>query len=246
MVNMQAITEDDFLRGRLQILQMSCGHRSGHEAVLLAASVNAKAGDKVCELGSGCGVAALCVAKRLAGVEIMGVDSDGEALELARENANRNQLAVSFTQADILAPFTQSDLRRDYYDYVIANPPFYEVGTGSRTPDKKQAHEMPAPALAVWVKYACTLAHAQGQVIFIHRAEALADILAVMAPRLGDIRILPILPAPNKKTHRVIVAGRGNSRAPLQLLPPLTLQNQDGQASPQAEAILREAQALAL
>jgi tRNA1(Val) A37 N6-methylase TrmN6 len=86
---------------------------------------------------------------------------------------------------------------------------------------------------------------ARGHVSFIHRADALADLLAAMQPRLGALSILPIAPRQNAPANRVIVRGRRDSRAPLKILPAVYLQNPDGQASDLAEAILRDGCALA-
>jgi tRNA1(Val) A37 N6-methylase TrmN6 len=45
--------------------------------------------------------------------------------------------------------------------------------------------------------------------------------------------------------HRVLVQGRRDARAPLVLLPPIVLQNEAGDPSEQAEAVLRHGAALA-
>jgi hypothetical protein len=54
-------TLDGFLGGRLSIAQPRRGFRAGHDTVLLAASIPAPAGSHVLELGSGAGVASLCL-----------------------------------------------------------------------------------------------------------------------------------------------------------------------------------------
>ena len=52
-----ATTDDAFLGGRVQVLQPRKGFRAGLDAVMLAAAVPARAGDRVCELGAGVGTA---------------------------------------------------------------------------------------------------------------------------------------------------------------------------------------------
>jgi len=51
------LTEDAFLGGQLQVRQFKSGHRSGHDAVLLAAATAVHPGDRVVDLGAGAGVA---------------------------------------------------------------------------------------------------------------------------------------------------------------------------------------------
>jgi len=65
-------THGHLLGGSVQYAQPRHGFRSGIEPVLLAASVPAKAGDRVLEGGSGAGAALLCVAARVAGVDGVG------------------------------------------------------------------------------------------------------------------------------------------------------------------------------
>ena len=60
-------TLDGFLGGRLTIAQPKDGFRAGHDAVLLAAAVPARTGETILELGSGSGIASLCLAARVAG-----------------------------------------------------------------------------------------------------------------------------------------------------------------------------------
>jgi tRNA1(Val) A37 N6-methylase TrmN6 len=80
----------------------------------------------------------------------------------------------------------------------------------------------------------------------IHKADALAAILAAFDGRFGAIRVLPIHPRADAPAIRVIVACRKGSRAPLTLLPGLVL-HADGHAfTPQAARILREGAALTL
>src|ERR1700682_3551540 len=62
-------TEDAFLGGRLRLRQPKSGHRSGHDAMLLAAATSARSGDRVVDFGAGVGAAGLAVAKRGAGMQ---------------------------------------------------------------------------------------------------------------------------------------------------------------------------------
>jgi release factor glutamine methyltransferase len=88
--------------------------RAGHAASAL----------RIADVGAGSGCIALALAKELPEAEIYGTDVSSAALEIARANAVRHQLAerVSFCLADLLTGFEPESL-----DFVVSNPPY--VGT---------------------------------------------------------------------------------------------------------------------
>jgi tRNA1(Val) A37 N6-methylase TrmN6 len=72
----------------------------------------------------------------------------------------------------------------------------------------------------------------------------LADVLAAVDAHFGAIAVLPIYPRPNAAAIRILVRAMKGSRAPLALIPSLTLNDADGRPTAQAEAILRDGAAL--
>jgi 23S rRNA (cytosine1962-C5)-methyltransferase len=63
-------------------------------------------------------------AKRLGGAkEVIGVDLDAEPLELAKENANLNQVRIKFTQADAFAYIRDMLAGNRQFDVVVLDPP---------------------------------------------------------------------------------------------------------------------------
>ena len=81
-----ALTCDAFLGGRMHLYQPKNGYRAGVDPVLLAASINATAGQSVLELGCGAGAAGLCLAARVRGLTVSGVERQADSAELARRN----------------------------------------------------------------------------------------------------------------------------------------------------------------
>ena len=242
-------SEDGFLGGRLTLRQLRDGFRSGHDAVLLAAAAGPPRGGHIAELGSGAGVAALCVLARRKDVEVTGIEFDTELVSLAEQNAAHNELQARahFRQGDIGGAFADLHMVANSFDEVIANPPFHEPGTVPEIAHdgKARAHIGVEGTLDHWVKCACALTRAKGHVTFIHRADALDRLLTVMHRRLGDLHILPIQPKPNVPAGRVLVRGKRDAKAPVTLLPPLVLQDAQGRPSAAAEALLRHGEALA-
>ncbi len=242
---MSDITQDGFLGGKLLINQPAKGHRSGIDAVLLAASISATANMQIAELGCGVGVASLCLAARQSGISIIGYDIDAPSIALAQQNAKQNvkqnKLSdVQFVQQDIHAPFSKWTQTLPC-DQVFANPPFYAATQKPSPPNehKEKAHMAQPDTLAIWVKRGVSLLKANGCLTLIHVPEALPALLAEMTPRLGGIEVLPIMPFADAAAKRVLIRGWRDSRAPFQILPPLILHQADKSYQPQIESILR-------
>ena len=86
----RSLTEDGFLGGRVKILQPERGYRAGIDAVFLAATIPMEPGQTAFEAGYGVGVVSLCLAARVAGVHITGVEIASRYSMLAEENIRRN------------------------------------------------------------------------------------------------------------------------------------------------------------
>ena len=246
------LTDDGFLDGRLRLLQPAKGYRAGIDAVLLAASIPARAREHALEAGMGVGVASLCLASRVAELAISGIERQAELVKLARENASRNGMAervvphegdIGFSARDLAA----SGLAPGSFHHVFANPPFYDPAATSSPPDasKAESHLTMGSDLRDWVRFACLMVRPKGTVSFIHRADALGVLLSALEGPVGGIEIFPLWPSIGKAASRVIVRGQRDSRAPLILRAGLVLHGRDGRFSEQAENILRNGAPLA-
>ena len=236
-------TLDDFLGGRLKIEQPAKGHRSGSDAVLLAAAVPAKAGERIVELGAGVGVALLCLLARVEGAIGVGVEIDASAVDLATRNVERNGFgeAARFLVADIRQRL--GSLNPGSFDHVIANPPFFvaEAGTVSKQQSRARARTSSAEDLDLWTRRAADLLRHGGRLTLILRSERLADGLAALGSRFGGIEILPL--RTGVASDRVILQARKGSRAPLSLAAEIVLQEK-GRYLPAIQKVLREGAAL--
>jgi tRNA1(Val) A37 N6-methylase TrmN6 len=230
------ITDDRFLGGRVHVRQFARGFRSGLDAVMLSAAVPAQAGDTVLELGSGAGVASLCVAGRVPGCKITGIEIDPELTALAAENAAANEMEsrVRFVQGDALN--LPPDLRRPF-DHVLCNPPFHDAN-GETSPDPLRAQALQDGGdLSRWLESGIKRAAANGTFTAILRADRLTQALDAL-PELG-VSVFPLWPKHSAPAKRVIVHLRRGGRTPFALLPGLVLHESDGRYTATAEAILR-------
>ncbi|WP_363349881.1 methyltransferase [Methylocystis echinoides] len=218
---------DGFMEGRLRLRQ-GRGHRAGHDAVLLAAATPPDVDGLILDIGAGAGAVGLMAAIHAPEARVGLVEINPQSCALARENIDRNGLAarVSVFEADILSATSRraAGLLDGRAALVLTNPPFHEAARVRVTPDaaKARAHVAAAP-LSEWVRGALALLAPGGRFAMIHRADALADCLAAVAGRLGGVAIEPIYSRAGAPATRILLRGVKGSKAPLALLPPLTL-----------------------
>ncbi len=133
---------------------------------------------------------------------------------------------------------------REGYDLVMANPPYHREGTVRTAPDRGRAHVMQDGGLAAWVRFFATMTAPKGAVTVIHRADALTELLPLLARSFGAIGVFPLFPKPGEAATRVIVRAEKGRRAGLTLLQGLVLHEPDGRYTARAEAVLRGGEGL--
>ena len=244
-------TTDDFLGGRISMIQPRLGHRSGSDAIWLQAAVPARADERVLDVGAGVGVAGLALLARTPKLEMTAIEIDAGLCALATENAARNGVADRYTviNADVTTPvetLQAQGLARDGYDHVMANPPFHAEGSVRADPAKAHAHVMEAGALPAWIRFLTAATASKGRLTLIHRPEFLGELLTLLERRFGALTVFPLFPKEVAPATRIIVQGRKGSRAGTRLLPGLILHRAGGIYTAEAEAVLREGAALDL
>ncbi len=215
-------THDAFLGGRLSIVQPARGYRAGVDAVLLASAVAASAGQTVLDLGCGVGVASLCLASRVPGVAVTGVELQPAYANLAQTNATANALPLEVITADLRA--LPAGLRQRNFDHVMANPPYFDrrAGTASTDPGRNTALGGDT-ALADWIDCAARRLTPRGRLTLILRIERLPDVLPLLAERLGSIFVHPIAARADRRPHLFLLQARKDGRAPFRLAAPLIM-----------------------
>lgn len=217
------LTQDDFLGGLIKVWQPKVGYRAATDPVFLAAAVPAKPGQSVMELGCGAGTALACLCHRVRGLDAHGLEIQANYAALARLNANDNNLGFETHDGDLLA--MPNPIRTTSFDHVLTNPPFYDAAASSAPSDggRDTAHRIGAAQLDDWIEVGLRRLKPKGYFTIIHRAERLADILASLKGKAGDVRILPLTSREGRAAGRVIVRARKGAAGALELLAPLVL-----------------------
>jgi tRNA1(Val) A37 N6-methylase TrmN6 len=231
-------TDDAVLGGRLKLLQPREGHRTGHDAILLAAA--APRSSLALDLGAGIGTAGLALLARKAATHVTFVEIDAGLSELSSQNAIRNGLgnAVRIIKGDITEDLP---LQIDAYDLVVMNPPFNDGAALQASPNasRAQAHIANPATVEHWISRAMRHCTASGCLTIIHRPEATLPILKSLEGRFGAIEIVPVFPKPESAAIRIIVRAIKGRKTPTQMLPGITLNDSNGEPSAAAEKILR-------
>lgn len=246
-----ALTEDRFLGGRLTLKQPRDGYRAGVDPVFLAASVCARPGESVLDLGCGAGAAALCLGVRVPGLGLVGVERQADYAELARLNAADNAIDMRVFTADMTA--MPPEVAGASFDYVIMNPPYHlpDRATTSADPGRGAALFEETP-LSAWIDIAARRLKPRGYLTLIQKAERLPEILAGMDARLGSTLVKPLAPRVGRDAGLVVVRARKGGRAAFRLTAPLILHEGLAHAGdresyrPEVSAILREGARLPL
>jgi tRNA1Val (adenine37-N6)-methyltransferase len=243
-----ALSDDKFLSGRLRLLQPRQGYRAATDPVLLAAACPAVAGQSVLDLGCGAGAAALCLAARVPGVVLAGLEVQPDYADLARRNAARNGIDMQVETGDLT---DMPRALRHGFDHVIANPPYYAPeGSPSPIPGRDRALRVDTP-IFVWIEAAARRLSPGGWLTVILSTPCLPEALAALQPRLGSAAVLPLAARQGRAPTRIILRAKKGGRAAFRLLPPFVLHQGDAHDgdresyTPAAADILRNGAALA-
>jgi tRNA1(Val) A37 N6-methylase TrmN6 len=230
-----------FLGGRLSLLQPKKGYRAGMDAALLAAACDAKPGQQVIEAGCGPGAALLSAAVRRPQSRFVGVERDPQALALCLQNVLANGLSerVQALEGDVSRKLSALGLQP--FDAALANPPFFDDPDTIRGPaPEREGAWIAEGGLEAWTRFLLKAVREGGSITMIHRADRLADILALLGKGAGSFRIRAVHPFADEPAKRVLVRAVKTGKAPLVLLPALVLHDRTGgKHTAEADAILR-------
>lgn len=234
-------TTDAFLGGKVSLTQPESGYRAGSDAVLLASAIHLKAPWTVLDVGCGVGAVGVCLAPRFPNLHLTGIDLQADITALAKENYQKNGITGDVITGDILT--SQPALKGRQFSCVCTNPPFYDETPARLHPGAAMACQQTFD-LKDWLSFCLRHLAPKGTFYMIHRPQVLPDVLAFLAPRLGDIQIWPICTKADKPATRFILGGTLGVRNPLTLHPAVILHTAAGERTPLAERLMRHGGAL--
>lgn len=221
---MPDLTIDSFFSGNVRLAQNKTGYRFSIDSMLLAYHCVPRQGDKVLDLGTGCGIIPIILAFRHPNITVYGAEVQSELATLAVTNVKENHMEdciiVLHSDMKLLKPKITDGL----VDIVVCNPPYRKPGSGRINPDEQRAvarHELKVN-LPELIQTACRMLRTAGKFITIYTAERTTDILAQM--RKDDIEpkfMRMIHSRRNTDAKLILIEGIKGARPGLKIAPPL-------------------------
>ena len=213
---------DDFMDGRLKLIQSKTGYRFSIDAILLSEFATIKEGDTVADLGIGCGIIPLLLFLTKPVGYAFGLEIQDVLVNQTARNIRLNGLSqkMSVVQGDIRNP----PLKPGSADVVICNPPYRKKESGRINPDRQRAiarHEIMA-SLDDILGAAGYILNSRGRLAMIYPAERLVDLLLRMrSSGMEPKRLRIIYPGMESGAKLAMVEASRGGRSGLKILPPL-------------------------
>lgn len=210
----------------LTLHQPAQGYRFSLDAFLLADFVPSDLQSPMVDLGTGCGVVALLVARRFPHLRLVGVELQTSLVRMAARNVVENGVAdrAEMVQADIR--HLPSLFPAGVFGTVVCNPPYRRVGHGrlNAHPEKAIARHELAVTLTQVLEAARHLLCQHGVLVLIYHPSRLAELCAQLeAMRLRPRRLRFVHPAPDAEASMVLVEAVQGGGDALTVMSPLTI-----------------------
>jgi tRNA1Val (adenine37-N6)-methyltransferase len=214
-------TLDEFMDGRIRLIQSRKGYRFSIDAILLAQFVTVKSADVIVDLGAGCGIISLLLLQKPVRY-VLALEIQKNLADQALRNASLN--GVADRMGVILADLRQVPFRKALADVVVCNPPFRRPGSGRVNPDLERAvarHEIMASLNDILCAARAVL-KPKGRLALIYPAGRLVDLL--MRMRAFDFepkKMRVVYPSMGEESKLVLVEGLQGGKGGVKVLSPL-------------------------
>ncbi|KAB0666168.1 methyltransferase [Oryzomonas japonica] len=236
-------TQDELRAYDLRVRQPKDGYRFSLDPLLLCDFIEAGSVGRVIDLGTGCGVIPLILARKAAGASLVGVEFQEEAAGLAMRNVTLNGLQerIGIICDDILS--LRGRFPVSSFDLVTANPPYRTPGSGRISPraGRDLARHESSAGLFDFLSVAKYLVKPSGAICFISHPSRLAEFVSCAGElKLALLRLRMVhgsAAAPATMFLAQLAKGRKGDTL---VLPPLLIHDEQGEYSCEAQRILGE------
>jgi tRNA1Val (adenine37-N6)-methyltransferase len=228
---MKSKTPDTFLNGRIKVKQDHSGYRFSIDSIFLASHAEPRPGDKVLDLGTGCGIIPLILAYREPNLKIFGIEVQKELADIAGTNVEENHMGDIITVLCKDMKKLKNDMISGPVDLIVSNPPYRKPESGRINPDMQRAvarHEIKVSLNDITATVRRLLKTA-GRFITIYSAERITDLLTHLRSAGIEPKFIRMIHSGVKtKAKLVLVEGVKNGRPGVKIGPPLIIYDENG------------------
>jgi tRNA1Val (adenine37-N6)-methyltransferase len=225
------LTHDSFLNGKLKIRQSKSGYRFSIDAILLADHAFLKPGDRVVDIGTGCGIISLILAYRHPDIQIFGIEIQKELADIAMMNIMENHMQHLIRIFNFDAKKITPTLTSGCVDMVICNPPHRETGSGRINANNQLAvarHEI-AMTVSDLIQAAERVLCRGGRFLAIYPVRRMIDVLNCMHTlNVEPKKLCMIHSKSDVNAIRCLIEGAKGGKPGVTVLPPLIIYNKNG------------------
>ena len=218
-------------------IYVSDAHHFTTDTILLANFSASKNGERIVELGSGCGTIPLLIIRDSSPASITALEIQNEAVELLQKSLIMN-IENGIDKASIITPL-HGDIRKikellpaGESDLVVCNPPYKLPGSGITNPDesKKTARHETECTLDDICYAAEWLLRFGGRFVMCQRPERLTDVLGCMRAHGMEPKKLRFVQGRADKAPKLFLceAKRGAKRGYMDVMPALIVEDENG------------------
>lgn len=235
---------DDLQRAGLRLIQDPRLYSFSIDAVLLAAFARAKHRDVVVDVGTGTGVIPLLMWGRWRPSHIYGVEIQPQLADMARRSVILNGLegVIDIIEGDVRDITSLFDHNK--VDVVVCNPPYHPLNSGRAQQSTVNATARVERLLCIpeLASAASRMLKSAGRLAMVHRPERLTELLAAISEKhIEPKRIQFVHPSASKPAKMVLLEAVKDGGRQLAVLPPLFIQDQDGQYTDEIKRLYSEA-----
>lgn len=208
----------------ITLKQSKSGYRYSVDPILVSHFAKPSVGDKVVDLGTGCGIIPIILAYNISPLEIIGVEIQSSLAGFAKDNIMANNMSddIKIINSDIKK--IKKYIKPASADMVISNPPYTKQNSGRINPDSERAiarHEIKI-TLAELVEIAAELLKDNGKFVIVYPKKRLSEVLSVMVSNGIEPELLRLVHTKRNVAPKLfLLSGEKKGVKELVVAPPL-------------------------
>lgn len=220
---------DDLEYNGLRVIQSADGYCFTSDSVFLANLSGVKRGDRVVEIGCGCGVVSLLIAAKFSPEKVFGVEIQHRLAEMAKRSVELNGLTDKIEIVCAPAQGVHKEIGHTF-DVVVANPPYEEAEKKAEYTEKEICKTEAKLTAVEAVECGKKLLRYGGKFIMINRVRRLIDVLTAMREKgIEPKKLYLIQPKASLPIDTFIVEGKKGAKPSLLVPKPLVIYEENGE-----------------